>query len=244
MVRYIKVDTACFVSVDLIVDGELVLPDDGLVSVTVYDTDGEGITGHISQPATVPDGRTYAYYEVPSEVNSLGTDEVGYRFVEFSFAYNERQYTVTEPYELVTRTLFPVRAKDVRNKLGVTLSELPDEDVDIVGVYRKLQRTLTSLDLDSFFSSGGSELTYLMRLLVASAALDILPSLQLRASAQEQVDNTIWQRLSKIDFELLEAQLRAEVDEQTYNLTQDNGTGSLVLALLAQGTDAVTGEDT
>lgn len=243
MPKYVKASTDHVSKVDLVVGSELVTPDDGAVSVTVLDTDGFAISGHVDQPATVPENGTSASYLIPSAANTLPSGGAGYRFVEFKFLYNEQPYTLMDQYELVTRTMLPVTPSDVRSKLGVLASELADAEIDIVGTYRKLQNALTAIDFDALFTSGGYELTHLNKLLVASAALSVLPSLQLRVTAKEQVDNTIWQRLAKIDFDLLRDQLQAEVDDETFNLTADDGTGSLVIALLAQGTDAVTGAE-
>lgn len=243
MPKYVKASSDYVSKVDLIVNSELVTPDDGAVSVTVYDTDGSPVSGHVDVPADVAVNGTSAQYVVPSGVNTLPSGGASYRYVEFKFLYAEQTHVIRDQYELVTRTLLPVSVQDVRSKLGLQVSELEDHEVDLVGTYRKIQKALTAIDFDAMFTSGDYDLVHLKKLIVASAALEVLPSLQLRVTAKEQVDNTIWQRLAKIDFEALRAQLRSEVDEETFNLTADDGTGSLVIALLAFGTDAVTGSE-
>lgn len=243
MPKYVKASSSCVIRADLVVNSELVTPDDGTVSVTLYDTNGSTISGYTDVLVELPLGGTSVQYVVPAEVNELPSGGAAHRYVEFKFVYGEQNYTTSDQYELVNRVMFPVTPHDVRTKLGLQAAELEDNEVDFIGAYRKIQKAMPSVDFEARFVSGDYDLTYLKNLLVAVAALSVLPSLQLRVSSQEQVDNTIWRRLSKIDFETLEAQLKSEVDAETFNLTQDDGTGLIILALLAVGTDAVTGAE-
>jgi hypothetical protein len=192
--------------IELIVGGVPTQPDAGTVTATVRDQTGQVVAGLDHKPITVPG--TTASISVPAGANAIAS-ETESRYVTLSYIAGGQSRQQHAAYSLHPFLPLEASADAVRGLLGVASDELPDDDIELVPAYYDL----VADNGDAFknaFTTGNRQRQQANRALALRAALDALPSLQLRVFQARTSENNTFGRFQTVDFQ----QLRVDLTDQ------------------------------
>lgn len=134
-------DQAVSIVLEFRLGGLIVTPDEGSVTYSVRST-SESLISEKSLPAWD------TAIDIPAEHHAKASDELSSpRFVDISFMEDSVPRSVSWSYVLVEQLPLTVTPDNIRDILGVSALELPDESINFYGTYRKLT---DSLDLNIF----------------------------------------------------------------------------------------------
>lgn len=225
--------------IEIIVNGVPSQPDEGTVTFSVRNQSGQVIAGLNQQPITVPG--TTASIRVPADANALadGSDTES-RFVTLSYIAGGQSRQQRAAYSL--HPFLPIEASEdaVRSLLGISSDELPDDDIELVPAYYDLLAENGDVFRDAFTSTNMLR-GHANRALAARAALDSVPSLQLRIFQSRTSENSSFGRFAAVDFERLKSDLRDQLAAALKSVTAP--TTSVVIPTLfvvSSPTDVVT----
>lgn len=223
--------------VDILVDGEFAVPDAGSIKLTLRDNPGSIFTG-FNAVAQVDTNLSTVLVTVPSAQNSIGSALFETRYVKLDYKVGGRPFSESFMYRLTPFLPIQSTERDVRGLVGADEKELPDEDIDLVKSYFIL--------LDEYGAAFGTALTdstvgglYANQAIAIHAALEVLPSLQLKIRQVEKFNNAESQR-GKIDFEQLKEDLQELLTRNLEQVFSANVTSQVVL-MVSSPTDVITG---
>jgi hypothetical protein len=222
--------------IEIIVGGVPAQPDDGTVTFSVRDQSGQIIAGLDHQPLTVPG--TTASISVPAGANQIA-GETESRFVTLSYIAGGQSRQQRAAYSL--HPFLPIEASEdtVRGLLGVSADELPDDDIELVPAYYDLLAD----NGDAFsnaFTTTGQRRQQANRALALRAALDALPSLQLRVFQARQYENATFSRFATVNFAQLRDDLTAQMKTALNGVNSTTSITYPTLLVIAVPTDPVT----
>lgn len=244
--RYAFADEDYVYSFDFKVDGDFASPDEGSYSYKVRKMDGTVLLeddGFIEEDAPVKDSSSI---EIPAQYNMIEDGGLfDTRVVEISFYHDGKYFVIRDSYRIVEYYYFSATPKDVRDYYGLNVGELPDEDIDLVGIYLQLVQKFGDT-FTSALQSAGQASFRANRLIVLKGVVQVFPSARLRVNQEENDGSSKFLRyLNKIDWDALLAAALAEIEDLENNLT---GEETVTLAdynpfFLGAVTDAITGEE-
>lgn len=192
--------------IEILVNGVPTQPDAGTISFSVRDQSGAVIAGLDKQPLAVLG--TTASISVPEDANTLATSaEPESRFLTLSYLAGGQSRQQRAAYSLHPFLPLQASADDVRSMLGVAADELSDDDIELVGAYYDLVAVQGETFREAFTASSSLRMAA-NSALAAQAALDAIPSLQLRIFQSRTSENSTFARFVAVDFEKLRADLR------------------------------------
>jgi hypothetical protein len=178
---------------------------------------------------------------IPGSVNALPNGaKFGYRAILVSYESNGVTYHNTVRYRVHPYLNFHAGPDNVRSYLGVHSSELPDNDIDLVSAFYRLQLEATGIDLASKFSSGTVEAFTANQALVYMAALEVIPSFQLRIAQRQTSDGSSLSRLENLDFKAMEEKARQDLAGALASIKDETQVGS-PLMVVTNDTDLFSG---
>lgn len=221
-----------------LVDGEFVSP--SAASYSVRDNDGTVVLGPLAVNLSTP--LTEYVVTVLGANNSVGAGlDFENRTVELQFIYQGETYRLRKSYRVTRFLLYTSTAADVRRALGVLDHELSDDDVDLTLAYFEVRDAVTQAKLDAALVAGNSSTLYANLAVTLRAAINLVPTLQLRVAQATQDDNLKFTRLSKLDFDKLADQLMAFYDTALLGIDTSTNATDLTLLSLSTPVDAITG---
>lgn len=239
--RYVMAGEEYVYAVDFMVDGEFVVPDEDSVSYTIRDAAGTPLAGHTNVPLILDGQSDRGFIEIPASVNEK-TAEREPRHVHVMFAVNGKPRTHAGSYILIDFLNHYVTESDVRGWLGVTPSELPDSDIDLVKAYYavKNDNSLANIDLTATLARGDQTAFAANEAIRMQAALQVLPSLENRIAQVEKADMLTFQRMNKLDINALRRRTAAHYAQAVQSVL--GGTPiSPILFTVTSPVDPVTG---
>lgn len=204
--RNFPVDQNASITVNFLVDGNLVPADANSVTYTVRNNSG----GILTQDASIPNlaGDTQAILTIPAAQNTIADGlDFERRFVTLRFTHDGSSYEQQISYRVIPFIPSSATAQDVRNKLGLSSVELSDDDVDLVAAYFELRNKMTAGTLQTALTSGTVNARHAEEAIVISAAIQVLPSLQLRALQAKESDGSAARRFSELDIRQIRSDL-------------------------------------
>lgn len=180
----------------------------GVVSYELFGNDGQQL---LTSNFTAEDGSVSHLLVIPAEHNTCATP----LFEGRRLAYHYQTAT-----ELVSKTLYyrvekplPVAATadGVRKKLGVEPHELENDDIDLLTAYTVLLEKDRSNLLPPILTAGNSDTLKVIHALEAQAALELLPTMQIKIAQRETGGTNEFQRFTRIDWEQIELGLRVHL---------------------------------
>jgi hypothetical protein len=178
---------------------------DGSVAWAVFDEDGLQIDNGSFDP---PAGAVSAHIVVPSAANLLAPGNLlGFRDLVWSYMVGSEVVNGDARYILEARPPYGPTPDGVRYKLGVEPHELPDEEISLVRAYYQLLASAGNPDLTGFTATEPQRLA-LADAIEAVAALNVVPTLQVRIATKESSGTDTFQRQT-IDWAYLADSLRA-----------------------------------
>lgn len=222
------------VLIDYIVDGEHVIPTSA--SVTVRDHVGNPLISNSVLDVT----STQVSFEVSGANNTLvGSNVVESRFLNVYFLYEGRQYRRDLSYRITEFVPLSVTAEDVRSEIGVDQSELADHEVDLLRAYHQLVTDYGSAFSDSL-TVGTSLFMEANEAVVLRAAINLIPSLNLRVGVQISAEENKFQRMSEFDPDHIQNVLASRLAAIMDLITGEDATTVDPLTLVTP-TDVITG---
>jgi hypothetical protein len=188
--------------------------------------DAVSINIPLSAPVNTLDSGSYiSYRDLTWEYEVLGAVENG-----------EQRYSVER------RLPVGVTYDGVRRLFGVSISELPDDEIPLTEAYLEFISRVTQIGFDAAINGGLNDIR-LRNAIEAQAALMLLPSMPVRVMNTEGSGTNTFKR-QEIDWLQIGAELLAAINTgvlvviPTYDITA--GFGALLI-LAGPTTDAITG---
>lgn len=225
-------------------DGQFIVPDNYSVMVTLRDNDGVTITDW-SRAVQNHMGLTHLALVVPAAINDVpGGNALESRYVRVEYSYQGKVQTKSLSYRLTPFLPIQATPAGVRNRLGATETEMPDETIDIYEAYYKLLPGYRDI-MPVALKAKDASCIAVNNAVEIKAALGLMPGLSAKLMQTESQDNGMYARM-KINFErlqeLLEVQLADELlmmVEVSSGLITSVGGGTLMI--LTNPTDVITG---
>lgn len=184
------------IRLDFIVDTVPVVADTNSLTYWVRDSAGTILSGPTTPSVT---GATSLSVSITNgTVTSVEKRSVDYKFIVNGMTYRRVIHYLLTPW--VNFTAVPA---EVRAYLGISVAELPDEDVDLLTAYLELCDRVTKTALDTELAQTGIRGRRANRAVMLQAAIDAVPSLQLRLAQSEQSDTDVFERLAGVDLNAL-----------------------------------------
>lgn len=236
MTKYVQAGASYPYRVNYTVNGELVIPSAATITVQKQDgTYADGING-----VTLSHTTTSTTYNISSAAN-VKTLPYELRYVLVKYTYAGIEYTQRDVYTLKDSILLPVTPEDVRIMVAMTSEELPDENIDLFLAYSEFSEAVgEAANIDTLLAGGSALTPTIMRGITAQAALNSCIMLEFMIYQSEQADNTIYNRFSKVDFEMMLARLRGIVADSIVGVNGATITDVTIFTVFT-GTDPVTG---
>jgi len=215
----------------------------GAFSYSVHDEDGSVVGGLDNIVIPLGLGAISARIDVPADANQVSKPMFEKRSITWVYQTNSGTVNGSINYILQKEIPFPVTPEGVRQLLGVSDNEIPDERIDLLGAYVRFIRPFDdpSAALLSYFTSGDANSYIITRAIEAAAALELLPTLQISIARRFDSGTNSYERWNKIDWDALGAKLQGMIYEASI-LVQP--TLELVISpifVLSTRTDPLTG---
>lgn len=208
---------------------------DGAIAWALTRPDGTAITSGTITPAA--DAISAVITVIGTHNTLAGGTWFDARDLTWSYTVGGVQVTGDVRYSVEAQVPFPVTCNGVRNKLGVSAHELPDQDIPLLDAYVGYD---TAADIDSYLVSGTqSEIRIITNALEAIAALSVLPTLQLRLAAREQSETNVYARWAKVDFDAIREQLVGYIAAASAVVSPSTGNG--LFFVVGPDIDPITG---
>lgn len=228
---WLEADNDVTLDFDYEVDGEFVVPDSATYIVRDH-------TGATLDTGSLPAINTSESLTVSAANNSTASDFEN-RFVSILFSYGGRTYQARSDYTIYAFAPVTVGVEDVRRELGLDPSELPDSEINIMSAYYHLV-DLHGDNLSEAFTETGVRNLSANQAVAVYAALDIVGSLELRASISHRSEDSEFKRMIKLDFPRLREELNIKA-AGLLEVAKGVTPSSVSLFELTTPTDAVTG---
>jgi hypothetical protein len=189
----------------------------GAFSYSVYDDDGNIVNGLENEIVTLGVGAVSARIDVPAAANAVSKPIFETRTITWTYPTNSGTVNGSHSYVIQKAIPFPATPEGVRQLLGVTESEIPDENIDLMGAYLAFRRPMTDPDasLAPYVISGDEDSYRITRAIEAMAALEVLPTLQIALAKRFDSGTNSYERWNKIEWDNLQAKLAGLVYEAT-----------------------------
>lgn len=191
------------VPVDFIVNGEFVIPESATATLRLNDGSVDATISNVSLDTST----TSTSVTIPEVSNTLASGvDFEHRYLLVTFVLNAQTYTQTIHYDLIPFVPMTGTPDKVRAILGLDLSELPDTDIDLFRAYLDI-KARTDVDISTALTSTGRDSLTANEIINIQAALNVVPSLQLRVAASMQSEDSVFRRFSSMDFNAIENKL-------------------------------------
>jgi len=226
--------------VSFMVGGQPALPDEGTVTYSLRDHEGNPIAALTDVPVVTTPTTHYVELDIPGEHNTLTPGKRFERRIVFvKFKSNGISRGIRDTYRLIPFLNHSVTPAQVRSFLGVNDTELPDEDIDLTEAYFAVEDQLGSDTLSNHLVSGTTQELAANMMIRMRAVLNIIPSLKQRVAQEESSGQKSFLRPVIRDFDAL----RVEAEKRYLAASEELSSGqmlSLNLVVVTQDTDPIT----
>lgn len=192
---------------------EVILFEGGIPDGDIAYTLTGGITGTVTPEAN----SVSASITITAPQNTLANGSLtGFRELNWSYLSGGQTVSGSTRWTLEGTIPFGVSEDGVRQKLG--LEELTNEEIPLIKGYLEFQNKLGASTLAALESTSDYNQVLLIDAIEASAALYLLPTLQVRVAKTETSGTNTYTR-QNIDWAMLEARLQAYVSKATTALS-------------------------
>jgi hypothetical protein len=221
--------------------GEPTIPTVGSVKYTLRGHDGLPIVGHTDVSVTTTTTTTSINLPLPAAVNTASL-RIEKRHLFITYEVAGATYQMALSYRLVPFLNHTVTKDKVRSQFGgIAKHHLPDDDIDLVRAYLQIEEKVGQSTLDTALASGTVLEITANDAILWQAALDVLPSVQLRIMQKETDGALSFERGDLASsLPMLEESLRQKL-LAAVNTISGRTTESLPLIAFALPTDPITG---
>lgn len=213
--------------VSYLVDEDFVIP--STATATVRDQ-----AGAVVHTSTLDTSTTSAVLSIPATEISAGRD-FETLFVQVRFIVNGRLHEQSHTIYLTPFVPLTATAADVRQILGIPPTELEDGQIRIYPAYFRL-----APQIGPALTAGNAQALAANRAVALEAALELIPSLELRIGQKLKSEDQEFSRFSDIDWVALQLALEAELEELLAAIT-DSEVEAISHFAWSFPTDPITG---
>ena len=141
--------------------------------------------------------------------------------------------------------MFPVTKQGVRDLLGVTDEELPDNEINLFEGYMAFRKYVgESIDLTVYEADGSFDAFKIKKAIEASTALLVFNTLQVRLPRKYDSGTSSYERWNNVDWATMRAAIEAHLTAayELLDATADVFPLVDIFVLSDRGPDAITGE--
>ncbi len=225
-------------------DGQFVIPDPDSVKVTLRNNEGLTIQDWSRAQQADPNSTSFSLV-IPAAINEISSENtLESRYVRVEYMYQGKVHAKNLSYRLTPFLPIQATPAGVRNRLGATETEMPDDTIDVHEAYYKilpsfpevLALALTATDASCIAANNAIEI---------KAALCLMPGLSGKILQSETQDNGAYARM-KMNFERLQVLLEEQlIDELALMVEISSGIitalGGGTLMLLTNPSNVITG---
>lgn len=236
---WLQANSDVSIPVSLSLNGQLIIPDEGSLKLTLRDNTGAVLPGfdRLSQPDPLSISSEIVLTILAAQ-NTLAVDsDFETRYATLEFTYQEIPGFNKFSYNLAPFIPLTVEPEDVRRVLGLEAEELPDEDIELIGSYFQLKSDFGDNFTEALTATGISKL-HANEAVVIREALRVFPSLQNRVLSIEKTDAYEYTR-AKGDLSKLKAQLETRLSGLLTLIAKDQAS-TPILFMVSNPTDPVT----
>lgn len=220
--------------------GEIITPDTGSARYSLYNHAGAIVPAYSNVALNLGANVTEVAVAVPQDQNIISGD-FEKRSVILRYSYNGKWYEEKKDYVILPFRNYSVTAQSVRNYIGATHIELPDEDVDMEYAYYMTKKDLGIVDIDSFLTGTDYEkFLKANQAIVLRSVIHIANSLPMKLPEKETKDTVSYQRFKNFDFDAMKDRAQKEYRTHINDLLAAERI-PYAIALAATGTDPITG---
>jgi hypothetical protein len=215
----------------------------GAFSYTITDDDGNVVAGLENVVVSIGIGAISARIDVPAAYNTVSKPLFETRTITWTYPTNSGTVNGSQSYVIYKQIPFPATPEGVRQLLGVTEKEVPDENIDLMSGYLRFREPFDDPDaaLLPYTTSGDASSYKITRAIEAAAALQILPTLQLALAKRFDSGTNAYERWNRIDWEGLAGRLMSLVQEAVVLVDPLLELDFPILFVLSTRTDPLTG---
>lgn len=215
---------------DFYIQGRYLTPDAGNVAVVVYNDQG------VEEYSSV--GSFDAPYHILAGELMFTSLDAAYEFftIKVTFQSNGRSHTFKDIIRLQRDPMIYTDENAVRNLLGASEKELPNEEIDIYGAFAEL-----SVEIGIDFISDNSNIKNANDLITYHEALKQLDSLELKLLKSDEFDDIRQARLAKFNYEAMKARLTNVYIRLKNNFAEEFVVGDNPLLTVVTRTDPFLG---
>lgn len=219
--------------------GEPFVPDDGSVTWSLRGQDGATL---VTPTAIAGVTDTFVAIDIDAAHHSLsGAGIFEKRTITVRATEQGAPYSWSASYRIHTWLNLSTSQAAIRSFIGCDATELPDEDIDLLGAYLKVADRAGASALVDALNSGTIRELHANNAITAQAVLDALPGLGQRLAKKESDGNRNVERFS-LDLGQLERQAREALRAGLEAITAViDTTVTPTLFIVASRTDPVTG---
>lgn len=221
------------------VNQEPVVPDTNSVTFTLRGHNGSIIVGYDAYAIATGPTDTQVQIILPALVNAI-TERLERRSVMVDFTVSGASFNRVELYQLSSFLNHSATPSGVRALIGCNSGELSDEEIDLISAYFQLEDSVTQTTLEAAAAGSWKKSRAVDEAIMAIAALEVIPSLQLRVAASEGALSQSYARLKNIDFRMLHDVLSRKLEQALTTVSGRTETTPLIFSLTAP-TDPITG---
>lgn len=195
-------------------------PDAGSVTYTLRDNAGAAIAGQTNVAVAVTAGANQWPITILAARNTVGGGMLlEKRTLEVSFTVGTQPYRYVANYRVTAHLPITVTEDDVRSVFGLSTTELPDEDIDLVVAYFDVDAALGAGILLAALTSGQRRAITADQAVTYRAAINLIASLPLRILQQESTGTNKYARFLTLDLDTLRRSVSALLDDAYTVLT-------------------------
>lgn len=240
--RWFQAGLALRLNVHLQVDELPVQADGGTVAWQMRDQTG-AIVGDPERTG-VASGTTAVLEISSSDMTVIAGNETEARYLLVRFAVDGNHQEQRLSFGLTPFLPIEADAQTVRSVLGISGEELPTEDVDVISAYYTLAEAYGAKFIAGLSSGKAKVRSAINKAIAIKAAIDLIPSLQLRTYQTSQNENALFTRFRGIDWDKLLADLEGKLAESLTDadLGGDPTEKYQAIFIVSNPTDPVTGQ--
>lgn len=235
--RYYRANGPVGIGLTFEFEGEPVVPEESSVSYTLRDAAGTVVANLEDVPLDVES--TDHHLVLPAEAASVSSPPEG-RYLEVMWLKGVDLQTINIAYWLTNFVPLTVEARDVRNELGLSHTELPDDDIDLIQAYEELKGEYGT-EFSSALTGGGLLALQANQMVALKAALNTAGSLRMRALQSARSDDTAFSRFSDTEVEKVVQALKARLLEIKAAVISSTSSTPPTLQVFSTPTDPITG---
>jgi len=172
----------------------------GAVVYSVLGNDGTPLSGFSSVSITPPADARSIQIIVPGDRNTVATPLFESRTIVWEYPTTTGVQSGRVRYRVEKDIPFAVSAEGVRAKLGVETSEVPDNKIDLLKAYATFQGMYEDGAFTEYETSGDLTSLLITDAIEATAALEVIPWMQLSVAKKESSGTNSYERFGSIEW--------------------------------------------